>query len=214
MNEWGIPDWRDPDAYGDFCDWSRNRWKWEFLRRREDLRQEFKEYASQTYQSNLKFREWLDAEHPTHEGGRILRPEDPGFIIFSRILWWEMPNPKIGDQPENAIGWSWTDTSIREFTRETAPAGFLRVDFDLSAPIAPQIENVKKRLVEVQTEESGGKVQKRRHPAKWPEYLRVLDAAEGGASLSEIAKFLKYKAQTEQGARDTLRAAKELRFNF
>jgi hypothetical protein len=28
-NEWGIPDWRNADAYGDWRSWSDARWRWE-----------------------------------------------------------------------------------------------------------------------------------------------------------------------------------------
>ena len=41
MNEWGIPDWRDPNAYGDTTQWNKLNWRWEFIRRRDDYREDF-----------------------------------------------------------------------------------------------------------------------------------------------------------------------------
>jgi hypothetical protein len=38
LNEWGIPDYRDLAGYGQVGDWTRDRWRWEFSRLREDLR--------------------------------------------------------------------------------------------------------------------------------------------------------------------------------
>lgn len=40
MNEWGIPDWRNPATYGDVLIWSYMRWRWEFRRRLDIFRQE------------------------------------------------------------------------------------------------------------------------------------------------------------------------------
>lgn len=44
-NEWGIPDWRDASAYGEVNRWTFNRWRWEFYRRREELRDAFVKVA-------------------------------------------------------------------------------------------------------------------------------------------------------------------------
>ena len=39
--EWGVPDWRDKDAYGDVESWTIARWRWEFCRRDPELRECF-----------------------------------------------------------------------------------------------------------------------------------------------------------------------------
>lgn len=36
--EWGLPDWRDAASYGEVKEWTFMRWRWEFYRRRDDLR--------------------------------------------------------------------------------------------------------------------------------------------------------------------------------
>ena len=46
---WGLPGWRDPAAYGEVQRWGLSRWRWEFLRRREDVRAAFDERAEETF---------------------------------------------------------------------------------------------------------------------------------------------------------------------
>lgn len=101
MNEWGIPDWRDPLAYGEVSKWSVNRWRWEFYRRREDLRAFFDENAEFIHRMMSK----------------IIRPPDldtPDSIDFSvpvgrfsdelrRFGYYWIPNPRFGNQPEWSI---------------------------------------------------------------------------------------------------------------
>src|SRR6185312_12200398 len=70
MTDWGIPNWLDQRAYGDTKRWSENRWRWEFIRRREDCRQDFLAHKDGT----VRF-----YEHPGFVG-RILRPDEPGFV--------------------------------------------------------------------------------------------------------------------------------------
>ena len=66
LNEWGIPNWRDAAAYGDVTDWTLDRWRWEFFRRRPDLRAFFDQWADDTHRRNLR-------------GNAGLRPRDAGF---------------------------------------------------------------------------------------------------------------------------------------
>lgn len=209
MNEWGVPDWLNEAAYGDTTSWSLNRWRWEFLRRRSDLREEFDLKKCESYEHKLRFCQ-VTGRNPES----VSKPEEPGFQVFSSILDWELPNPRIGDQPEIAISWRWPERSIREFTSETAPKGFQRVDFDLNQPIEPQLKAVKKLLSDMQEHEVGRKVQTRRHPEKWPTYLRVLDGRAAGASWAKISGILTHSAATEQTARDIHRQALALCFKF
>src|SRR4051794_33855706 len=55
MTDWGIPDWRDTSAYGPTREWSVSRWHWEFIRRREDCRQDFITHAEDTYRWKKEF---------------------------------------------------------------------------------------------------------------------------------------------------------------
>jgi hypothetical protein len=101
LNNWGLPDWRDESAYGDTSKWTLDRWRWEFLRRRNDLREFFDKWAHHTF----KFR-----DIPANEG---LNPEMPGFSAYAdkgvRPNGMELfgligiPNPRISEQPRWAI---------------------------------------------------------------------------------------------------------------
>lgn len=109
INEWGIPDWRDAKAYGNVAEWSFDRWRWEFFRRRADLRAYFDKWADQTYRDNLELH-----EHTVGIDDR--RPDEPGFCAHGseeatrKFGYLGIPNPRIGEQPAGAIrplaGWS------------------------------------------------------------------------------------------------------------
>jgi len=51
ISDWGVPDWRDASAYPDET-LPLVLWQWEFLRRREDYRQDWLKYAPETYAQN------------------------------------------------------------------------------------------------------------------------------------------------------------------
>jgi hypothetical protein len=101
---WGLPDWRDPAAYGDVASWDFNRWRWEFYRRRDDLRAYFD--AKMEYILRNKPRDAGIpglAEMPT-------RPEELPFWTIvvdiearARFGYSPLPNPRIGEQPEDLI---------------------------------------------------------------------------------------------------------------
>jgi len=214
MNDWGIPDWQSAANYGDTGKWSENRWRWEFLRRRHDLRDEFDAKA----EDEFKTKRALYSEFPQMFPDGLLHPHEPGFCVSTMLIGGELqqlPNPRIGEQPWMAI--EWTDNvvrKVRQFHTERAPEGYRRVDFDLSKPIAPQIEFAKEYLLDLQREEQGKAVQFRRTPSKWLTYLRVLDAREAGASWSQVSGLLDHTAQTPQTARDMHKQATALCFNF
>lgn len=103
-NEWGIPDWRIKEAYSDVAKWTFERWRWEFYRRRDDLRRCFDENADATDRANQNLisdtRYCVDVNQ--------VRPGDRGFgahCTGSRELFGyvAIPNPRIGDQPQGLI---------------------------------------------------------------------------------------------------------------
>lgn len=102
LNEWGIPDWRNPEDYGDVKSWSFDRWRWEFFRRRDDLRKYFDKWAEETYQNDLRLSR-------SALGIDVILPDQPGFCASgnedprTKFGYLGVPNPRIGPQPAGAI---------------------------------------------------------------------------------------------------------------
>jgi L-rhamnose mutarotase len=114
-NEWGIPDWRTAESYGDISIWSFFQWRWEFYRRREDLRGIFDAYAGSSYR---RWQSYAIAKFRSPEGlhwhlhckklgytPELMKIEDPGFTVFINsefkqlFGYFELPNPRISEQP-------------------------------------------------------------------------------------------------------------------
>ncbi|MEP2137933.1 MAG: hypothetical protein ABJI41_00395 [Erythrobacter sp.] len=212
---WGVPNWGSVEGYGKTEEWSTDRWRWEFVRRRDDVRKAFDETAVSTYRSQVTF--FQDAPEMVR-GKEPNKPDEPGFVarhpLAKTIGLTNLPNPRIGNQPFHAIAFNdWPD-QVCQFHMEMPPEGFERVDFDLNKPLEPQLKFAKQFLRKAQIELHGKPLQSRRHSTKWLGYLRTLDAREAGASWSEIAKLHPHKAETEQAGRDACNAANALRFNF
>lgn len=118
-DEWGIPDWREPLNYGDVKRWTFYQWRWEFLRRRDDIRDCFIANANssqkkwvdcheQPFGTMMHTRWWVYAE----KAGGILEPLLPherGFVALISPEQAEsfnlayLPNPRFSDQPEELI---------------------------------------------------------------------------------------------------------------
>jgi hypothetical protein len=216
MTDWGIPDWRDPSAYGDTSDWSEPRWHWEFVRRREDCRIDFISYAEQNYLEDLKLSEnilkaqngSLVDESPLGVSLHMLaqrlkvigqpyivkHPSEPGFTAYvpdcrEKYQLWRLPNPAISEQLSSVlqIARPFAYRLPEDVFATTLPPEELAIVFNITIPIQEQLEQARLQKHE---ELFGHPVlsRKRKHQAKWLTYLRVLDARESGASWSSIAK--------------------------
>jgi len=217
VTDWGIPDWRDPTAYGDTKRWSEFRWRWEFTRRREDCRADFLAHKEDIAH---KWR-FLD-EVP-------LQPHERGFVAkfpgcYEKYGLIGLPNPAIGDQPLRYIMVHEVyprqilfDAQGRLLAQETVLETEAVLVFDLSASIDNQLEIGKGLLKWLHEVKFGRPVSRRRHPDKWLRYLRVLDAKESGASWSQIGKAGVLGNLSRGGAhaaRDAWNQADALRFNW
>jgi len=202
MNESGIPDWQEPQAYGDTSAWGVMRWRWEFYRRRDDLREFFDANAEATFRRHCgaygAMPDGSGATFPDGTTGRVLRPDEPGFLAdccwedVQRFGYSGIPNPCISDQPESAIfavlDYPGCTTSLYLGEGEPWPAkpklevpvcaGQAAVIFDLTKPLPTQIEAAKEWLERAQTKKQGEVKPRRKRKEKWLEYLRVLDARE------------------------------------
>jgi len=195
-------------AYSNYSEWGLDRWRWEFLRRRNDYR---RDYVA-AYQTQIA-------------SGFIQADENERFFNCDAAIKYELVffyDPEISDWGEEGPSWyeprimlsSPIDQSHRWWQFKT-------LTFDLSKPIFPQLEAAKVILDEEQglanltpqeqmtltygPEYSGGrdipmdKLEKELNhkpramkfePSHWALYLRVLDAREAAATLSQIAEIL------------------------
>jgi hypothetical protein len=110
--------------------------------------------------------------------------------------------------PEDGVG-----ELIRFDPRETV------IKFDHTAPLGDQLKAARHLLKARQKDRIREIVNpSKKYPDEWLAYLRVLDAREGGASLSEIAGSGVLEGLREdadiQAARDVLRQAQALCFKW
>jgi hypothetical protein len=225
MTDWGVPNWLDQHAYGDTKRWSENRWRWEFIRRRQDSRQDFLAHKDGT----VRFYKEVYAKIDGYSG-RILRPDEPGFVArvpgcYERYGLAYLPNPAIGDQPFQTIMFRKRGPPFLMDAEEEINSRFKTTEavviFDLTAPIGDQVEGAREMLKSQQQLKLGHIVHRgKKHPTKWLTYLRTLDAKENRASLTKIATgvlgWTKEHTRTDpaQWARDTVKQAEALCFNW
>jgi hypothetical protein len=114
VDEWGLPDWQHAAAYGDTKKWGFYRWRWEFYRRRDDLRACFDMNAEASFN---RWKRYFRSEIGTFQRtrwdfyaddlGGISQPPHPsevGFVAFiqpedvARFGYLRLPNPRISEQ--------------------------------------------------------------------------------------------------------------------
>jgi len=225
MRNWGIPDWLDASSYGDTALWSENRWHWEFVRRRQDCRNDFLAFKDETLKSLEEGVETERSRRPNRS--HFLRPDEPGFVAevpdcYKKYGLHNLPNPAIGDQPFYVILFPSRAVGRVMFPEDGIEAGVFGatdavIAFDLTCPVPQLLEDARQLLESAQKRKIGRLVQSsKRHPSKWLIYLRVLDAKESGASLSKIAgsDVLDGRRQDAQAARDVLKQAEALCFKW
>ncbi len=199
MNEWGIPDWCDPAAYGDTEQWTFVRWRWEFNRRRQDYRQEAMQLLDL----------W---------GGGADRQSPKWHAYFRKWGYERVLDPRVSEYPdEELLTWGWGNVD----TMASGPRQFMRVcegefavKFKLDTPLAEQFKQAELAAKAAQKARHGKLVQHTYHPQKWFGYLRTLDARDAGAVWAEIAALHPNTAQTDQTGRDKWKSADGLRFSF
>lgn len=233
--EWGLPNWLDPSSYGMVQYWTLDHWRWEFYRRREDLREFFDRWANINLEEGLK-----------ENNG--LKPCERGFLAFGReeeadkeikeFGYAGVPNPRIGEQPTLSIiphaRWQnykrFYDPAMRKpdsrgvleaLDMQTAKeyrvwleANEMAIQFNLDEPLKPQLDKALRTLQEKQKEIHGKIVKVSSHKDKWLGYLRTLDARAEGAFWIDIATIHPTTAQTAQTGRDKWNQANALRFKF
>ncbi|QFT62069.1 hypothetical protein [Roseivivax sp. THAF30] len=192
MNDWGIPDWTDPLAYGDTEGWHLWRWRWEFYRRREDLRKDYMENLEQAYRNDLWLRDKLkDTKiifgQVKELGDRSFKVPAPG--CDEKYGYPALPHPAYGDHPivdicpirdrdedVGLVSGEWFDDGIGTIGIQPNE---MAIVFKLDKPLSAQLKAAKEELSRQQRVRSseGRTVRKTRpSPADRLAYLRILDA--------------------------------------
>jgi hypothetical protein len=212
---WGVPDWRNEDAYPG-SETKMYEWSWQFLRRRPDYREFWLKHAKVEFERSCKFAEIMqedDPEYPTPEWYRGWVVKKSFFGGISSTLDPSFPHYKPGIFEPKGGGHSvWR----AKYDDETAAwnNGLMSIEFDLKSPIAKQLERAE-RLLKTEQAARFGEIGKglRNHTTKWHTYLRVIDARDDGQSWSTIArKILRYTRNEPQAARQVWEQAQRLMF--
>jgi hypothetical protein len=144
--DWGIPNWLDQSAYGDTRRWMGVRWRWEFTRRRDDCRADFLAHKDEEEVRHEGLERWLGVK----QGGRRLRPDEPGFLASvpgcrEKYGIIKLPNPAIGDQPFPTLAmFARPGPALVMFPEDGINRPFKETDavivFDLTRPISNQLK--------------------------------------------------------------------------
>jgi hypothetical protein len=218
-NPWGVPDWRDANAYPKPPDLTTREWWWQFTRRRPDYRDMWtKKLPAIDVPSEAKRRELADIAFGNEdlEQWFIRAPfseEDelrlgfamndmipPTADLPDRVLkltiftttHWATPHDNALLRLARSLTPSGLDAEIERYTaldRNRAAAGLIAFTFDLSRPIEPQLSQAKETLLDEQSKR-GPRVIRKPQREHWPTYLRVLDARDSGVTYREIAEVI------------------------
>lgn len=208
LTDWGIPNWLDANAYPE--DLTYNEWRWEFLRRREEYRQDWTANHALSYQRNLKT-SCVFPNVPLGIGSweEFAKgfAEMPGCIEKYGIQYLANPARPLPRDLFTIL----TPYQIRfaspEIFDKLASAGLVLMAFDLRDSVDKQIKKAKEYLQTLQTER-GTKPSTRKHPEKWRRYLRVLDGRAAGATYESIGiELLANDCSDKDGVVDNARAA-------
>lgn len=219
MSDWGLPDWRDPSAYQETSEWNDLRWRWEFLRRRDDLRRDFDRYAPDAVA--LRNANFVKLGLP-EVSDQMASPTFTTAPFGGQPYGYEgIPNPRVSALPDALLAFITTAQPIgglHTYYAEGAVPAYpdgVRFSpdqavwvFDLDWNIDHQLALAREQLGRLQASREHRKGSKD-HKAKWPTYLRVLDAKEAGASLTEIAAILpdSYARRDAQTAHNVIQQA-------
>ena len=198
MAGWGVPDWSQGKSYPAPDELPDDLWRWEFLRRNPEYRDDWEIYAWETYATLTGF--------PYDQSpDAVLTPNNEEFVAdiphSERRYGLKMcpnprnPRPNVGNlvfENCNVVlkegeGPRWLEGGWRQDV--SVPEGFVLVQFDLATPWSKQEAAAKYQFESLQR--ARGYTPKSERPKRtrmnWPIYLRLLDARDQGASWREIA---------------------------
>lgn len=154
--DWGVPDWRDADAYPKKLD--PRLWRWEFARRRPDYRATWEQASRRATVPGTRF------------------PHEPAEAAQYGLL--HLINPRFSAhdlQDRDLVDFYFLPAAINP------KHPIITIPFDLYAPAGAQINHAARILRGLQDKAraAGKRIEgERPQREKWPLYLRVLDARE------------------------------------
>lgn len=200
---WGLPDWKIAGEYP-APGVSMRKWGWEFLRRRADYRAAWLECAHRA-ELTPDGRLLLATVGSYEEVETTRRQYGTSLVIDPRAQLSEWDLSQFLAFRPFGYGVGYREESI---ARAEQRAGKETRVFDLSLPLAPQLEAVGVILKRIQDERGGVRASPKNRVENWPRYLRVLDAHECGAEPAVIRKTLWPGLNKDAGSkRDLLKAA-------
>ncbi len=195
-----VSNWEDAATYPQPNSLNDTFWRWEFLRRRDDYRQDWEKYYLATYEYDVACAN--DPNYPTRYRKKIYAPDHPAFKArmpnsLEKYHLSGLPNPAIArplmlsfDANYGRIyfgqgaDWMGTGEEVSLCLSEWRVAAM----FDLKKPLQPQIDKVTTDLLDWQKHQVGRNLERRKCRDDWPLLLRVLDGVEMGVPFREIGK--------------------------
>ncbi len=192
--------WTDEKTYPEPESLNDTFWRWEFLRRRADYREDWEKYYQSTYEFDVACAN--DPKFPTRYRKKVVTPDHPAFKArmpnsLEKYHLSGLPNPAIAkpwmlsfDSNHGRIyfgqgpDWLGGGEEISLCLSEWRVAAV----FDLKKPLLPQLDKVKVDLLEWQEHQVGRNLDRRKSRDEWPLYLRVLDAVDQGVPFREIGR--------------------------
>ncbi len=215
-NVLGVPDWRDENAYPGEDELTNDEWRWEFLRRRNDYREDFAR-PDESYIEESKGRYFERVYFVGH-------PADPTRSVKAMKTKKSDTSDPFSNLFPPTFDITFLDTDLKalygdpftgELPRGKAQPYHLDLRVDLTHPLRPQFRRLYRFAKDDQA--SWQPHVRRPRPNKWPLYLRVLDAYDAGAKLREIGEVVlgsvDYDAAAKRAA-ETHKAARRLQEDF
>lgn len=225
-NVLGVPDWRDENAYPGEDELTIDEWRWEFLRRRNDYREDFAR-PDESYIGESKGRYFERVyfvnypANPTRSVKAMKTKKPDTSVSFFNIFPPSFDITFLDTDLQSLYG----DPFTGELPRGKAQPYHLDLRVDLRHPLPPQFRQLRPLAKDAQ---AGWKRSlrlprrskwplRRPHRDKWPLYLRVLDARDARAKLREIGEVVLGSADYDAAAKraaETLKAAHRLQEDF
>lgn len=217
-NIWGLPDWRQFEAYPK-TESTMRIWWWEFIRRRPQYRT--------LWQTAIAKREISESDTVISDDFEWLRFNyqmttilDPckQFTDFD-LMCHRFPSNYLQSRPQTYEWRGFDDDQLDSIQKASeykarleTEHSIVRYTFDLTKPIEPQLAKAKIMLQSHQ----GNDIKIPKHRTyNWPNFLRVLDAREIGVTYQTISDVLwPGLEKPAQSARDVYNAAVKLRDNI